>query len=323
MQNMLNMKQDNEEPPSTNQQPQVIANDEGDRAGAASKEKASENTGFLGSLFGVFKPKPENNLRDALEEYIEEGTEEVESDATSLQERVILGNILKLRDVKVIDVMIPRADIVAIDESTSQDDLLNLLSEHQFSRTPVYSENLDNVLGTLHIKDVLAALANGQKIKIPEMITETPIVSPSMAVLDLILEMRQNRRHMALVVDEHGGIDGLVTINDVIETIVGDIHDEHDEDEAPQIVQRDDGSVLADARLDIDDFEEKYGCIFTKEEREESDTIGGLVCDLAGRVPARGEIITHDNGTVFEILDADPRRLRLIRIRNIPDMLIA
>ena len=194
---MLKMKHDNDEPPSMNQPPKIIANDEGSRAGTNSKDKPSEHNGIFGWLMALFKPKQENNLRDALEEYIEEGTEEVETDAASIQERAILGNILKLRDIKVIDVMIPRADIAAIDEETSQDDLLNMLSERQFSRIPVYRENLDNVLGTIHIKDIVSALAKGQSINIPEMITEIPIVSPSIHVLDLILEMRQNRRHMA------------------------------------------------------------------------------------------------------------------------------
>lgn len=316
------MKHDNGKPPSSSQPPLEILENQGDHAGLQSEtiQNGNGQDGFIGWLKGLLGFKPENTtLRDALEEYIEESTEEIHFDAASVQERAILGNILKLRDVKVIDVMIPRADIAAIDENTSQDDLLNMLSERQFSRIPVYRENLDNVLGTLHIKDVLSALAKGQSINIPEMINEIPIVSPSMHVLDLILEMRENRRHMALVVDEHGGIDGLVTINDVIEAIVGDLHDEHDTDEEPQIVQREDGSLLADARLDIDELEEQYGSLFTTEERAESDTIGGIVCDLAGHVPTRGEILTHDNGTIFEILDADPRRVKLIRIRNIPD----
>ena len=318
---MLKMKHDNEKPPSSSQPPLELVKDQGDHAGLQSEiiQNGNGQNGVLGWIKGLLGIKAENTtLRDALEEYIEETTEETHFDAASVQERAILGNILKLRDIKVLDVMIPRADIAAIDEEISQDALLNMLSERQFSRIPVYRENLDNVLGTLHIKDVLGALAKGQSINIPEMINEIPIVSPSMHVLDLILEMRENRRHMALVVDEHGGIDGLVTINDVTETIVGDIHDEHDDEDDPQMVTRDDGSILADARLHIDEFEAEYGQLFTKEEREESDTIGGLVCDLAGRVPARGEILTHDNGTIFEILDADPRRVKLIRIGNIP-----
>lgn len=318
---MLNMKNNNEKPPHTTSPSLELVKDQGDHDDQPDKaENNNGHNGFICWVKRLFGGKPDStSLRDALEEYIEESTEETHNDSASVQERTILGNILNLRDIKVIDVMIPRADIAAIDEETSQDDLLNMLSERQFSRIPVYRGNLDNVLGTLHIKDVLSALASGQSINIPEMINEIPIVSPSMHVLDLILEMRQNRRHMALVVDEHGGIDGLVTINDVTETIVGDIHDEHDHDDEPRIVQREDGSILADARLDIDIFEDEYGSIFAKEEREESDTLGGLVCDIAGRVPTRGEIITHKNGTIFEVLDADPRRVRLIRVRNIPD----
>ncbi|MCB1531360.1 MAG: HlyC/CorC family transporter [Alphaproteobacteria bacterium] len=313
------MAQNNDEPPSTNQPSSIAKNDERARAGNPYKDKNNGKNGFLGRLFTPLKPKNENNLRDVLEEYIEETSSEVSYDPTSIQEKALLSNILKLRDVMVRDVMIPRADIVAIDEETSQEDLLNLLARQQYSRIPVYRHNLDDVLGTIHLKDLLGVLAKGQSINIPELITETLIVSPSMPVLDLILEMRQNRRHMALVVDEHGGIDGLVTINDVVENIVGDIQDEHDMEDEPQMVQREDGSILVDARLDIEEFEEEYGDIFDQEDRDESDTIGGLVCDIAGRVPDRGEILTHENGTVFEILDADPRRVKLIRIRNIPD----
>lgn len=319
---MLKMKQDNDDPSSSSQQPRIIANDEGADAGQPPIKDKKQNGGggLLGWLRTMFKPKQENTLREALEEYIDEANGEEEAyDSTSIQERAILGNILKLRDIKVIDVMIPRADIVAIDEGISQDNLLNLLNERQFSRLPVYRENLDDVLGTVHIKDVLSALSQKKKINISEMITEIPIVSPSMHVLDLILEMRQNRRHMALVVDEYGGIDGLVTIGDVIEAIVGDLHDEHDNNKEPQISQNDDGSVTADARVDIDDFEALYGTVFSDEEREESDTLGGIVCYIAGRVPDRGEILTHDNGTTFEVLDADPRRVSLLKIRNIPE----
>ena len=140
-----------------------------------------------------------------------------------------------------------------------------------------------------------------------------------MAVLDLILMMRQMRKHMALVVDEFGGIDGLIAIGDVIEEIVGEIDDEYDEENEPEIVECKDGSILIDARYDIEDFEEKYGELLTEEEREDVDTLGGLVSSIAGRVPVRGEIISHeDSGTVFEIMDADPRRVNRLRIKNIP-----
>lgn len=269
-------------------------------------------------LMGFLRSSSETSLREAIEDYIEETPDEAASDPAERHERLLLSNILKLRNFTVVDVMIPRADIVAVNAGASQEELLALLAEKQYSRLPVYEETLDHVLGTIHIKDVLAALARGQRVDVKGMIREIPIVSPAMPVLDLIMEMRQSRRHMAMVVDEYGGIDGLVTIGDVIEAIVGEIDDEHDGAAPAQIIERPDGVIVADARVDIEEFEERFGFILSEEEREESDTLGGLVCMLAGRVPARGEILTHPSGLVFEVQDADPRRVHTLKIRKIP-----
>ncbi|MEZ5919182.1 MAG: hemolysin family protein [Alphaproteobacteria bacterium] len=259
----------------------------------------------------------DSTLRETIEEYIEEPGAEEEG-SVSAHERALLSNILHLGQMPVADVMVPRADIVAIDIDITKEELFALLAERQFSRIPAYKDTLDDVLGTIHIKDILAAMAKNETISIPELITDVPIVSPAMPVTDLILTMRQNRRHMALVVDEFGGIDGLVTIGDVIESIVGEIDDEHDTDEDPQMHETRDGTVLADARVDVESFEERYGSVLSEEEREECYTLGGLVFSMAGRVPARGEILTHKSGIVFEVLDADPRRIHRLRIRNLP-----
>jgi CBS domain containing-hemolysin-like protein len=262
--------------------------------------------------------KSDSDLREALEEYIEHELGESNS-SIARHERALLANILKLRDMTVVDVMVPRADIVAIPADISQPELLSLLAEKQYSRIPVYRESLDDIVGTIHIKDILACMAQGKSIVLNELVRDVPIVSPSMPVLDLLLMMKQIRKHQALVVDEFGGIDGLVTIGDVIESIVGDIEDEHDDDEdEPQALVTEDGTILADARLDIEEFEDRFGKMLSEEEREDNDTLGGLVFSLAGRVPARGEILTHDSGMVFEILDADPRRVNRVRIRNVP-----
>ncbi len=268
----------------------------------------------------IVKSGNDSTLRETLEEYIEDAENgDVEVTSVTAHERSLIANILKLRGHTVVDVMIPRADIFAIDVNTSQKELLSLLSEKQHSRIPVYQESLDNIIGTIHIKDIMGFFANDKNIdNIKELIREAPIVSPSMQVLDLLLMMKQIRKHMALVVDEFGGIDGLVTINDVIESIVGEIEDEYDQDDRPQIIKNDDGTLLADARLDIEEFEEKYGQLLSAEERDDIETLGGLVFALAGRVPARGEILTHPSGMVFEILDADPRRVNRLRIKNIP-----
>ena len=137
-------------------------------------------------------------------------------------------------------------------------------------------------------------------------------------MLDLLLEMRVKRTHMALVVDEYGGIDGLLTIEDLVEEIVGEIQDEHDDEPEPQMVERPDGALLADARVELEEFEDRFGEIFSEDDKEDVDTLGGLVFALAGRVPVRGELIKHESGLVFEVVDGDPRRVRRLRIRNLP-----
>lgn len=288
-------------------------------------EAPREGTGLREWVRNLVGGKSESNARETLEEYIEEyiedDTEDEDSPSVSAQEKMLLANILELRDLKTADVMIPRADIVAIDIDTSQKELLALLAEKQFSRIPVYRETMDHILGTIHIKDVLASLARGETVDIDSITREISIVSPAMPVLDLLLQFRESKKHMVLVVDEYGGIDGLVTINDIIESIVGEIDDEHDQDIQAEMKENEDGSVIADARVDIEDFEDRFGKLLSEEERDESETLGGLVFFMAGRVPARGEVLTHDNGMVFEILDASPRRINRVCIRNIPTVI--
>lgn len=279
-----------------------------------------EKPGLLSRIKHLFTgpPKTDSGLREAIEEYIVE-PESFNSDSVSLHERVLLSNILKLRDITVFNVMIPRADISAIEANISKDDLFEFLAETHVSRFPVYSDTLDNVVGTVHVKDILATIAKGDDLKIVDMVSDVPIVSPSMPILDLVLKMRHSRRHMALVVDEYGGIDGLVTIGDVIESIIGEIDDEHDTQTDPQMIEVSEGAIVADARVQLNEFEGRYGQILDQDEREESDTLGGLVFDLAGRVPVRGEMITHPSGMLFEVLEADPRRISRLKITNIPE----
>ena len=235
----------------------------------------------------------------------------------SIHERKLLTNILKLRDIRADHVMIPRADIIAVDIDISRDDLMALLSEKQFSRLPVFRNTLDDVIGTIHIKDIIACIAKGEEINIRNHISDIPIVSPAMPIIDLLQTMQKSSRHIVLIVDEYGGIDGLVTIGDIIESIVGEIDDEHDNGDEPKLTESTDGSIVADGRFDVEQFENIYGMILSDEERAGSDTLGGLVCAIAGRVPARGEVLTHFTGVVFEVLDADPRRVYSLRIRNI------
>lgn len=296
-----------------------------DRDGPEHNSKSTEkNTavekGFLTRIKNlVFKPKNGGEtLREAIEEYIEELDENPDTPSVAAHEKALISNVLKLRETTVIDVMIPRADIAAIEEGASKEELMDLLAEKQFSRIPVYRDTMDDIIGTVHIKDILGVVAADKELNIKAMIRPVPIVSPSLPVLDLLLKMQSDKKHMVLVVDEYGGIDGLATIGDVIEAIVGEFDDEFDKDEPPQLIQKSDGSIIADARMDIDDFEEIYGQILSEEEREEVDTLGGLVFFTASRIPARGEVIKHESGMVFEILDADQRRVNSLRIRNIP-----
>ena len=262
----------------------------------------------------------DSTLRDTIEEIIEETEREEQSDvAIGSHERVMLGNILKLRHLTAYDVMVPRADITAVEISAPLPEIITAMSEKGHSRVPVYRGNLDDVVGFVHIKDVLAAVESDRKFSLPSLTRGVLFVAPSMRVLDLMLQMRLSRVHLALVVDEFGGTDGLITIEDLVEEIVGEIEDEHDAEEGPHLVRWPDGSIVADARVDVEEFEEAFGRLLTDEEREEDiDTLGGLVATIAGRVPTRGELIPHSSGVSFEVMEADPRRIKRLRVRQPP-----
>lgn len=256
------------------------------------------------------------SVRETLEELIDE-RDDSESPIDD-DERVLLSNILRLRDRTIADVMVPRADIVAVDVKTPLSDLSDVMIREGHSRIPVYRETLDDAIGFIHIKDVLAVGKASAAVELAGLTRDVIFVAPSMQVSELLLEMRVKRTHMALVVDEFGGVDGLLTIEDLVEEIVGEIEDEHDQEEIPDLVQRDDGSINADARVTIEAFENLVGGVLSEQEREEADTLGGLIFSLAGRVPIRGELVTHGSGLEFEILDADPRRIKRLRVRGAP-----
>jgi CBS domain containing-hemolysin-like protein len=264
------------------------------------------------------RAKPEDTLGEAIAELIEERAEEGIGEPINADERLLIANVLKLRDISVHDIMVPRAEIVAVDASLKLPELLAMMTQDAHSRVPVYRGTLDDVIGFVHIKDVLVRMGDGTDFDLSSIVRRALIISPSMRVLDLLLEMRFTRTHLALVVDEYGGIDGLVSIEDVVEEIVGDIQDEHDVEDAV-IIRRPDGTFLADARTRLEDFEAQVAPILTPEEREsDQTTLGGLLTSLAGHVPARGEVIRHSSGAEFEVIDADPRRVRRLRIRNLP-----
>src|SRR2546421_2589171 len=235
------------------------------------------------------------------------------------QERVLIGNVLRGHGRNASDVMVPRVDIVALDVDQPFAEVIKCMVEHGHSRVPVYRESLDDVIGFVHVKDVLGPVADRRPARLERLLRKVLFVAPSVPILDLLVQMRQARTHIAMVIDEFGGIDGLVTIEDLIEEIVGEIEDEHDVHVAPVLIERPDGSIIADARISIDAIEEQHGTRLRPPGEEDAvDTLGGLVFTLAGRVPKRGEIIAHPDGIEFEVLDADPRRVKRLRVRGLP-----
>ena len=264
----------------------------------------------------------EQTLRQSIAELVEEAGAAPQNAGDELpeldrQERALIANILRLRGFIANDVMIPRADIVALRADLTLDETLQRLREEQHSRLPIYRDQLDDIIGMVHIKDVFAYLGRPEEFSLEKMLRRPLMVAPQAPVLELLVQMRQARVHLALVIDEYGGVDGLITFEDLMETIVGDIADEHD-DEVPLLTERPDGTLDIAARLSIEDLEEKMGPVLTPEERASSiDTVGGLIFTLAGRVPAQNEIITHpSSGAEFQVLDADPRHILKVRVRR-------
>lgn len=286
-------------------------------------EAASRNGGSLLFRFGArFRGRrrgADGSLRRSIEELIAEGAEPSPSEGKDRpeldrQERALIENVLHLRGKTVDDVMIPRADIVAMPDDMTLEAALDLTRREGHSRYPVFRDQLDNIVGVVHVKDLFAFVDRPADFRLETIQREPLLVAPQVPVLDLLLQMRNLRTHLALVVDEYGGIDGLVSFEDLVETIVGDIADEHDEPEGDMLTRRPDGTVDVDARMAIEGFEEALGVSLRNDERrDEIDTVGGLVFNLAGRVPIRGEVITHPSGIAFRVTEADARQIRRLR----------
>jgi CBS domain containing-hemolysin-like protein len=257
----------------------------------------------------------------------------------SPEERAMLANILRLREVRVDDVMVPRADIEAAEIGISLGDLFARFHASGHSRLPVYRDSLDDPVGLVHIKDLMvyvteaATVAPGEgqpasfdlaRLDLKKSLAETSLVRnilfvpPSMPVSVLLPNMQASRMQMALVIDEYGGTDGLISLEDAVEMIVGDIEDESDEDSGPMIVPDGKGGYLADARADLDELTAAIGENLAVGESGDVDTVGGLIFGLIGRIPVRGELIATPSGYEFEILDADPRRIKRLRIYRRP-----
>jgi len=291
-----------------------------------------EEASWFERLLQTFGLGEEPDLR----ELIEDALARSKSDTLSSQERSMLRRILRLGTLTIEDVMVPRADIIAVDDTISVADLMGVFRQAEHSRVPVYHETLDDPRGMVHIRDLMSWITSeaeackegslnlgkvdlGRNIASINILREILYVPGSMSVLDLLLKMQTTRLHLALVVDEYGGTDGLVSIEDLVEEVVGDIADEHDVDDEPLIKSDPRLGLVADARTPISDLEKHLGLELASEEQEEEvDTLGGLVFAIAGRIPARGEFVQHPSRIEFEVLDADPRRIKKLRIHLPP-----
>ncbi len=313
-----------------------------DRKPPPGEEKSSAPSGWMASLKARLGLAGPQTLRDSLEVALKETAKG--DDAFTTEEREILLRALRFNASRVEDVMVPRADIIAVEESEPLSELLKTFEEAGVSRVPLFSETLDDPRGMIHIKDLfqwlmreaigphgggLAASATAaadarvmlgrcdlsRPISVAKIRRQVLFVPPSMPAMNLLIRMQQTRVHMALVVDEYGGTDGLVTIEDLVEQIVGEIEDEHDEKEAANITGEPRTGLIAAARADVSELEERLGIkLLSADEAEDIDTLGGLVVGIVGRVPARGEIVRHSSGVEFEVLDADARRVKKLRV---------
>ncbi|TPI31078.1 HlyC/CorC family transporter [Mesorhizobium sp. B3-2-1] len=306
--------------------------------GSAAVEQLPAGPSLFNRVLGLFRQRNGTSLREEIAGALAETTSDVES--FSPGERAMLNNILRLREVRVEDVMVPRADIEAVEIATTLGDLLGMFEQSGHSRMPVYSETLDDPRGMVHIRDVLAHITKIARVRKGRATRKAPVatvldlakvdlartigelnlirqvlfVPPSMLASDLMGRMQTTRTQMALVIDEYGGTDGLVSLEDIVEMVVGDIEDEHDDDE-PLITQTGDGVFIVDGKAEIDEVAKMIGEDFTAGEHGEYvDTIGGMIFNTLGRVPARGEVVQAIPGFEFHVLDADPRRVKRVRI---------
>ena len=269
---------------------------------------------LVARIRGEREPSLRDQLEDAIDEADEEGSAPEDGDLTQI-ERQMVRNLLHFGERTVGDVAVPRADIIAVPETTSFAELVAAFAEAGHSRMPVFREKLDHVTGMIHIKDVFELLAKGSKgpADITTLIRHPLYVPPSMGVLDLLADMRAKRMHLAIVIDEYSGTDGLVTIEDLVEEIVGDIEDEHDDAPTAMMVPMGDGNWEADARTLLEDAATDIDPRLAEVD-EDVDTLGGLAFVLAGHVPQVGEIVTHDSGWRLEIIDGDVRHVTRLRL---------
>jgi len=276
-----------------------------------------ENLNIITKIFKKVNLLNQNqSLRDSIQDVIDEKINDGNSNIDlSLKEKSILNNILSINKLKVGDVMIPRASIIAVPSDCSFEKLISVIENETHSRMPVYRKDLDDILGMIHIKDIIKySGTKSSSFKIQNILREVIFAPPTMPVLNLLLKMQSTKLHMALVIDEHGGTDGLITIEDVVEEIVGEIQDEHDKDDDFNFKKINFNSFEAKAEMKIEDFNRESNFNISL---EGVDTLGGFIFSHVNRVPCIGEVIKISNKYQFEILDADPRKIKKIRISNL------
>lgn len=281
-------------------------------------EDKAHPTGIFGRLRGLFAQSKDANPVEPVAAVVDAPGDD--GNAFSSARRAMIERVVAFDEKQLFEVMAPRADISAIDIDTPLDDLVKTFADAGHSRLPIYRGDLDDPVGMVHIKDVVGLLSNGGSGAagdgpvLKSLRRDLLYAPPSMHVTDMLLRMQASRIHMALVIDEYGGTDGLVTIEDLVEEIVGDINDEHDDDDVPLVTPSADGGWIADARAELDVFETETGAKLNLED-DEIDTVGGYVVSIAGRVPQRGEVISCPAGLDIEIAEADARKVRRLRIR--------
>ncbi len=294
-----------------------MGEDESGPSSAAQGAQDPETTGTRGLLSRIKEALTQNNTADEAQP---ESQQSKVNGATSAHSAL---GLLNLRRMRVEDVAIPKAEIVSVPVTIKKDDLVHVFRESGLTRLPVYKGTLDSPLGMIHLKDF--ALNHGfnggssPRFNLRKMLRPLLFAPPSMPIGVLLQKMQSQRMHLALVIDEYGGVDGLVTIEDLIEQVIGEIEDEHDTEEDRFWTLEKPGCYLAVSKTPLDDFEAEIGRKLVEDrDEEEIDTLGGLVFMLAGRVPARGEVVPHPSGVEFEIVDADPRRIKRLRVRLKP-----
>lgn len=309
---------------------------------------ANRPAGLWSRLRALFSNGHDASLRESLEDVIEQHGAENGDKGLKPEARSRMINLLQFEDLRVDDVMVPRADIIAVGEDVTIRELLQIFIEANHSRLPVFRETLDDPIGMVHVKDLMrwmsyrggnkrrkasgkpgdavkstkpapAMVLNDKDIAVTigraKLVRELLFVPPSMPAGDLLIKMQATRLHMAIVVDEYGGTDGLLTIEDLVEEIVGDIADEHDDADEDLVRAGDDGTYIADARAAIEDVEKLLEVDLLPDDMDEdADTLGGFIFFMLGRVPTRGELIKHHSGIEFEVLGADPRRVKILKI---------